>query len=227
MNKKLCVGVIVDGNRRWATERGLMPYEGHAAGRRIFKEFVKWAKEADIGTVIAYAFSTENWNRSKMEVDMLLALLVQVFKEDLEELAREGCRVRVIGERSRFSPEIQELFSQSEERTRENKGLCVVLALSYGGRAEILSAVRTVIATGVAAQEVTEELFSANLFTADIPDPDLIIRTSGEVRLSNFLPWQSVYAELFFVKTLWPDFSKEEFLGILEEFKHRKRRFGK
>lgn len=220
-----CIGIILDGNRRWAKANGLPTLEGHRRGYEKVKEVMEWAKEAGISFVIAYAFSTENWNRTAEEVSYLMGLFRETLTHKLIELKEAGLRVRCIGERARFSPELQKLMQSAEEETKHLPGPTLVLALSYGGRADILQAAHLAVKEGKA--ELTEAEFSSYLWTKDIPDPDLIIRTGGEKRLSGFLTWQSVYSELFFIDTYLPDFSKKEFQAILAEFGTRERRIGK
>ena len=219
-----CIGIILDGNRRWAKAKGLPTLEGHRKGYEKVKDVMNWAKEAGVPFVIAYAFSTENWKRVPEEVSYLLGLFRETLTTKLEELRREGFKVRCIGDLSRFSPELQELMHAAEEKTKSCTGPTLVLALSYGGRAEILQAAERVAQDG--RQKLSEADFSSYLWTHDIPDPDLIIRTGGEKRLSGFLTWQSVYSELFFIDTYLPDFSKQEFQAILAEFGTRERRMG-
>ncbi len=221
-----CVGVIMDGNRRWARARNLPTVEGHRVGYGKLKEFVGWATDAGVGTVIVYAFSTENWNRSAEEVSYLMDLFRTVVATEAKELKEKNVRLSFIGDRARFSPDLQELMRRAESDTATGTAGSLVVALSYGGRAEIVAAVRALVASGVASADITEERFAKELWTASIPDPDLVIRTGGETRLSNFLPWQSVYSELFFTGTLWPDFSEEEFKRILAEYATRERRRG-
>jgi undecaprenyl diphosphate synthase len=224
-NTPRCIGVILDGNRRWAKAKGLPTFEGHRRGYEKVKELMGWAKEAGVKYVLAYAFSTENWNRTPEEVSYLMGLFKGTLTRGLDELQRAGIRVRYIGERSRFSPELQALMTGVENETEALPGPTLVLALSYGGRAEIVQAVQKAVKEG--KEELTEQDFASHLWTAGIPDPDLIIRTGGEKRLSGFLTWQSVYSELFFVDTYLPDFSKEEFQAILSEFAGRERRMGR
>lgn len=219
-----CVGIIMDGNRRWAKEKGLPQLEGHRLGYEKLKEAVKWAREAGVKNVIVYAFSTENWNRSGDEVSYLMDLFRLMLKKDLKKFKQEKARLRIIGERRRFAPDIQKLMNVAEEETAENDEVTLGICLSYGGRSEILQAANRAIDAG---KQIDEKTFSQYLWTSGMPDPDIIIRTSGEHRLSGFLPWQSVYSELFFTKTYWPAFSKKEFLDILEEFSNRNRRNGK
>jgi undecaprenyl diphosphate synthase len=224
------VGIIMDGNRRWAKERGLPSFEGHRAGvaalRALRKEFPRLRERYGLECVYLYAFSTENWNRAKDEVELLL----RIFESGLSEIIdadsadpRTALRVKVIGQRDRFSPRLRKLMDDVEAKTAQNGGGTAVFCLSYGGRAEIVEAANRLIAAG---KEVSEEEFSGHLWTAGMPDPDLIVRTSGERRLSNFLPWQGVYAELFFTPTYWPDFTAYELEKIFDEYQERERRHG-
>lgn len=222
-----CVGIIMDGNRRWAKEKGIPLLEGHTEGGKTLKNTVKWAKELGIEHIIFYTFSTENWNRTEEEVGYLLDLIGRFIKSELDNFHNEGGVLHYVGDTTKFSQNLQETFRLSEEKTKNNPGPHVYFALNYGGRAEILSAVKKIIANNPKQEDITEEYFGKFLQTGNMPDPDIIIRTSGEMRLSGFLPWQGVYSELFFTKTLWPDFSKEEFRGILEEYSQRDRRIGK
>lgn len=221
-----CIGVIVDGNRRWARAKGLPILEGHRAGYEKLKEFIRWARDASVTHVIAYVFSSENWNRSPEEISYLMKLLKRACDLEIEEFKKENARIRVIGERARLPKDVREAVEHAEKATKDCIDQTLVLAISYGGRDEIVQAVNSLIAARHQAPVSADE-FSQCLWTHDIPDPDLIIRTSGEKRLSNFLTWQSVYSELFFIDTLWPDFTKEEFSKILEEYQSRERRFGK
>ncbi|MEK7505453.1 MAG: polyprenyl diphosphate synthase, partial [Patescibacteria group bacterium] len=184
-------------------------------------------QEVGVENLIVYAFSSENWNRPKEEISFLFSLLREVLTEKLNELAEEGVRLRFIGDRSRFEEDMQKILLQAEQKTAENKKNTLIVALSYGGRDEILRVVKGLLKNGVSPDSVSEESFSKELDTAGMPDPDLIVRTSGEQRLSNFLPWQGAYSEIYFTPTYWPAFSKEEFLKILEWYAGRERRFGK
>ena len=222
-----CVGIIMDGNRRWAKAKGMPSLKGHSAGGERLKEVVQWAKDFGIKNIIFYTFSTENWNRSEEEVSYLLNLIGEFISKELETFNAEGGVLHFVGDLSRFSPELQKVLMQAEEKTANNPGPHLYFALNYGGRQETLSAVREILKENLAPEDLTEDYFAKHLQTYPMPDPDIIIRTSGEMRLSGFLPWQSVYSELFFTKTLWPDFSKEEFLKILEEYGNRERRIGK
>ena len=220
-----CIGIIMDGNRRWAKAKGLSTFEGHRQGYEKLKDVVKWAHGAGVRHVIVFAFSTENWHRSQEEVAYLMGLFKFVLTSELETFKKEGVRVRSVGQREKLSTELQELLKNAEEITVDCPGPTLHLAISYGGRAEIVSAVNEIISSRVS--KISEAEFSNFLWTKDMPDPDLIIRTSGERRLSGFLPWQGVYSELFFTKTLWPDFSEQEFKEILAEFSARERRKGR
>ncbi|MBI2618304.1 di-trans,poly-cis-decaprenylcistransferase [Candidatus Kaiserbacteria bacterium] len=220
----MCIGVIIDGNRRWAKEKGLPSFEGHRRGYGKVKECAGWAKEVGVKNLIMYTLSTENWNRSKEEVSYLLDLFRTVLKEELDELVKGNTRVIFAGELSRFPKDLQKMMRESEEKTKSRTEQTLVIAASYGGRAEIVHAANALLKKGKSS--VSEKDFSQYLWTAGVPDPDLIIRTGGEQRLSNFLPWQSIYSELFFSPTYWPDFSKEEFFKILEDYQKRSRRMG-
>ena len=219
------IGVIIDGNRRWAKERELSTLDGHTAGYEKLKEFMRWARDAGVQEVIVYAFSTENWNRAPEEVGTLTGLIRKVFKEGLKDLIQEGVHVRFIGQRERFPEDIQTYMRETEEQTREGSTGTLAIALSYGGRSDILQAVNQIILEDI--DTVTEELMNEKLWTAGLAEPDIIIRTGGEKRLSNFLTWQSVYSELFFVDTYWPAFTKEEFNDILAQYAARERRRGR
>lgn len=221
-----CIGIIMDGNRRFAKEHGLSTLEGHRLGYAKAKEAARWCRDAGVKYMILYAFSNENWNRSPEEV----AYLTGIFKEQLfsgaEELRAEDGAIRFIGDVARFGSEFEVQAKHLEETNPKNPSATAVIALSYGGRQEILRAVNALIKEKTVAP-VTEVEFEEHLYTAGIPDPDLIIRTSGEERLSGFLPWQATYSELFFVKKHWPDFERKDFEQVLEEYAARERRHGK
>lgn len=219
-----CVGVIMDGNRRWARAHNKPVFEGHTEGYKRLQDVMKWAREAGIPHMAVYAFSTENWNRSEEEVGYLMKLFRSILENETNKMIEERIRVRFVGDRSRFSDDLRKGMERMEEATSKNFDITLNLAMSYGGRAEILSATNALIAKG---QPVTEEEFSKALWTGDMPDPDILIRTGGECRLSNFMPWQTVYSELFFVDAFWPEFSEEMFNNILKEFNERERRMGK
>jgi undecaprenyl diphosphate synthase len=220
-----CIGIIMDGNRRWARAQDKPVFEGHSEGYKKLQEMVRWAREAGIPHMVAYAFSTENWQRSEEEVGYLLKLFRSILENEIKKMVSERIRVRFIGDRSRFGEEVQKMMEKMETETAAAYDITLHLAMSYGGRAEILAAVKALLEEE--ATVVSEEAFANNLWSHPMPDPDLIIRTGGEKRLSGFLPWQSVYSELFFSDSFWPAFSKEEFDSILAEFAQRERRRGK
>ncbi len=221
------VGIILDGNRRWAKANGFPSLEGHRRGYEKLKDLGDWAEEKGIEYVTVYAFSTENWNRAQEEVSYLMDLFRILLKKDLPEFHKRGKRLRFIGDLTRLAPDLQEGIKKAEELTKNNTRGTLCACISYGGRGEIVNATRRMIEQGVKPEEVTEESFAQNLYAPDIPNPELIIRTGGEMRLSNFLTWQSIYSEFFFPKKFWPEFEKEDFSAILEEFATRKRNHGK
>ena len=224
------VAIIMDGNGRWATRRGLPRVAGHRAGVEAVRRTIRCAMEAGVGCLTLYAFSSENWRRPAGEVSDLTGLLRHFLRNEVAELDEAGVRLRVIGDRARFDRDIQTELEAAERRTAGNAKLTLVVALSYGGRAEIVAAARAVAEAALAGRldpaSLTEEGFAGLLSTVGVPDPDLIIRTSGEQRLSNFLLWQSAYAELVFLDVLWPDFAAAHFEEALAEFNRRERRFG-
>lgn len=220
-----CIGFIMDGNRRWASERGEDTLAGHVAGKETFKQAVRFLRDEQIPHGVFYAFSTENWRRSEQEVAALLNLFIQSLAELREASTDEKVAIRIIGKREDFSRELQLDLAELEERSAKYRNRTTIwVALSYGGRAEIVEAVNKAIATG---KPVTEASFTSLLQTADMPDPDIIVRTSGEERLSNFLPWQSVYSELYFLEKQWPALTEEDFKDILTTYAKRQRRHGK
>ena len=222
-----CVGVIMDGNRRWAKANGKISTEGHRYGYERLRKFLEWSRNNGIKTVIAYALSTENWKRSQIEINCLMDIFKYALTNEIEGLKKDKVAIRFIGEISRFPKDIADLMYEAEKETKKFTDLTLVLAVSYGGRAEILNAVRNIIKNKVAIDKLTEKDFSNYLWTNGIDEPEIIIRTGGEIRMSNFLSWQSTYSELFFTRTLWPDFDKNEYRSILEEFSKRKRNLGK
>ncbi len=218
-----CLGFIMDGNRRFAKEQNLPTLEGHKKGLDVFLDVVRFVRDKQIPHAVFYAFSTENWKRSEQEVSYLMALFDQLLKRMTEQLTEEGVRVRIIGRREDFSLELQEQMKTLEEQSREYTATTVWIALSYGGRAEIMSAVNEAVAQGVPLDEAG---FEALLWTAEMPDPDMIVRTSGEHRLSNFLTWKSVYSEFYFMEKHWPALTKTDLEDILIEYAKRERRQG-
>ena len=217
----------MDGNRRWARENGLPAFEGHKKGYEKIKEVSAWAEGAGVTHLIFYMFSTENWNRTKEEVGYLMDLFRFVLREELKYCKKQNIKVIVIGKKESLPDDIQKDIIRAEKETEDSHGLNLVAVISYGGRSEIVSAIQAIIKEGTSGKEIGEEEIQNHLWTKNIPDPDIIIRTGGEKRLSNFLPWQSVYSELFFIDTYWPDFSKKDFEEILKEFASRERRHGR
>lgn len=222
----LHVAIIMDGNGRWATAKGLPRVAGHREGAKAVRRAIEAAVTNGVRYLTLFAFSSENWQRPAGEVQDLTFLLKHYLRSELAELHAEGVQLKVIGERERFGPALAKELEEAERKTANNKRLTLVLALSYGGRAEIVAAARRAITAGMKPEDLTEQNFSDFLFTAGIPDPDLVIRTSGEQRVSNFLLWQLAYAEIWFTKVLWPDFCAQHFAMALEDYAGRERRFG-
>ena len=220
------VGIIMDGNGRWAESRGIPRVEGHRRGVERSKEVIEVAVELGLKALTLYTFSTENWRRPYAEVNTLMKLLEIYLKNELEKLRKTGVIFKSIGDIARLPDSIQAILKEAEEKTASNKGMVLTTALSYSGRNEILRAVKKVMASGIKPDDLTEEVFESYLDTAGHLPPDLIIRTSGEMRISNFLLWQSAYSEFYFTDTLWPDFNKDEFLLAIQDYKRRDRRFG-
>lgn len=224
MQPPACIGIILDGNRRWAKAKDLHSLQGHRQGAETLKTVVRAAQELGIKHMAVYAFSTENWGRAREEVTYLMGLIKEGMEKHFTELAQEGVRIRVVGDRARFGEDIRSVFDKVDADTSHNSKITLWLCLSYGSKAEIVDAARKVAAAG---GEVTEESLRAHMWSAEMPDPDIIIRTGGEQRLSNFLLWQGAYSELFFVDKLWPDFGKEDLEKVLAEYAVRERRYGK
>jgi undecaprenyl diphosphate synthase len=224
------IAIIMDGNGRWAAARGLPRVEGHRRGVEALRKTVRAAGELGISILTIFSFSSENWSRPASEIQDLLGLLRRFIRNDLAELHNSNVRVRVIGEREDLTRDIRSLLEEAEELTRNNDGLLLVVAFNYGARQEIARAARRAaedVANGkLAAEDITPELLTQHLDAPDVPDPDLIIRTSGEQRLSNFLLWQSAYSELIFVPTYWPDFDRAALEAAIAEYNRRERRFG-
>ena len=222
------VAIIMDGNGRWAVNRGLPRSAGHAAGTEALRDIIRSSSDWGIQCLTIYAFSTENWARDKEEVNALMGLLLKYFASEIDELHEKNVRITILGDADGFPQAQRDAMVSAMERTKENTGLRLNIALNYGGRAEIVDAVNRIIAEPAEhpRREITEESFRNYLYAPDIPDPDLLIRTSGELRLSNFLLWELSYAELYVTDTLWPDFGKEEFKAAIAAFQHRDRRFG-
>ncbi len=215
----------MDGNRRWAVARHLPPYEGHRAGYKKIENILRWCGDAGIKILTLYAFSTENWQRPKKEVDFLMKLFYDALTKGVKELHKNNVCVRIIGRRKGLPEKIQKAIEVSEKLTKNNTAGILNLAINYGGRPELIDAFNKILKNP--PKEITEDLISKNIYTADLPDPDLIVRTSGEMRLSGFLTWQSAYSEFYFLKHHWPEFSKKDFDDMLKDFAGRQRRFGK
>lgn len=230
-NKLEHIAIIMDGNGRWAKKRGLPRSLGHKKGAEVVKEITKAAGNFGVKFLTLYAFSTENWNRDKDEVETLMGLLRQYLKSDLKEIQDNGVRIIFIGERSMLAPDIAESMKKLEEDTASNGKMTLCIAISYGSRQEIVNAARKIALLAqrgdIQPEDVDAEVFSDMLYTKGIPDPDLVIRTSGEMRISNYLLWQIAYAEFFFTDVLWPDFNEKLLGDIIDDFKHRERRYGK
>lgn len=224
------IGVIMDGNGRWAKKRGLPRSAGHKAGADSLKKIVTACNKMGIKYITVYAFSTENWSRPKAEVDYLMGLLLDYLRDAENSLAGENVVIRAIGSRTELSQEIQEQIIKTEEFTKNNTGITMNIALNYGAREELTTAVRSIagmVEKGeVSPDEITADTISNALYTASQPDPDLLIRTSGEIRLSNFMLWQLAYSEMYFTKKLWPDFSVKDLQDAIIEYQRRNRRFG-
>jgi len=220
------IGYIVDGNRRWAKEHGLPSYEGHLAGYNAIKDVVRATIKSGVKFVSTYVFSTENWKRSEDEVSRLMNLTLKMLTTDLKEFIEDDIRLVVIGTRDKLSPKLVSAIDDAEAKTRNGKAGTVAACFNYGGQLEIADAVKKIVQSGVAVDEVTPELISENLYAPDIPPCDLIVRTSGEQRLSNFMLWRAAYSELMFLGKKWPDMTKDDVTAILEEYANRNRRFG-
>ena len=220
------VAIILDGNSRWAAARGLSTAEGHRAGTRALRRTVESAIDLGIESLTVYAFSTENWLRPSDEVDDLMEIFGETIERELPDLAAQGVRTRFIGRRDRAPGWLQAAMAGLEEETAGNERLQLWIAFDYGGRAEIVEAVRSLLANGTKPESLDEDSFARHLYAPELPDPDLLIRTSGELRISNFMLWQLAYAELVFVDTLWPDFGEDQLREALEAYAGRRRRFG-
>jgi len=226
MNIPAHVGIIPDGNRRWAKKKGFPTLVGHKKGFDKTVDIVVHAQKVGVKVITFYAFSTENWNRAKEEVDYLMDLFMSFFEKYMQKFHKMGVCLRHLGDMSRLPKKCAEKLQNGIEMTKNNEGLIVQLALNYGGRDEIVRAVQKIVDQKIKSEDITEKTINENLDTANIPDPDLIIRTSGEQRLSGFMIWQSAYSELYFSKKLWPEFTISEFDKILAEYSERERRFG-
>ena len=221
------IAIIMDGNRRWAKERNLPSAAGHKKGVDALRNVVRACDDIGIKYLTVYAFSTENWNRKKEEVDFLMDLVAVTLKNDLDEMHEEGVKITFIGDASKLSKKLQEVTKDAENKTKNNKGVNLQIALNYGSRDEIVNAVKQIIGSGINSDEVTQEVISKYLYTAGMPDPDILIRTGGEKRLSNYLLWQIAYSEVIVVDKYWPDFGKSDLQNCIDVFNNRNRRYGK
>ncbi len=220
------VAIVMDGNGRWASQRGLPVAEGHRAGTKALRETVEAALDLGVESLAVYAFSTENWARPHDEVEALMEIFSETIQRELPDLARQGVRTRFIGRRDRVPETLRREMEQLERETAGNTRLHLWIAFDYGGRAELVEAARRLVEDGVPPGEIDEAALAARLYAPELPDPDLLIRTSGEVRISNFLLWEAAYAELLFVEDLWPDFGAAQLRSALAEYASRRRRFG-
>jgi undecaprenyl diphosphate synthase len=220
------VAIIMDGNSRWAAAKGLPVEEGHREGTRALRRTVEAAIELNIRSLVVYAFSTENWLRPPAEVDSLMEIFSETIRRELPDLAEQGVRTRFIGRRDRVSGELKRQMEDLEDETATRDRLELWIAFDYGGRTELAAAARRIVEAGLAAEEVDEDVLAAHLYTPELPEPDLLIRTSGELRISNFLLWQLAYSELVFTERLWPDFGADDLRAAVQEYAGRKRRFG-
>ncbi|MDO5331369.1 MAG: isoprenyl transferase [Bacillota bacterium] len=220
------VAIIMDGNGRWANARGQARLVGHNAGMEALREIVRHSQELGVKYLTVYAFSTENWKRPEDEISGLFKLLVKYFDSEIDELHSNHVKIQALGDYSRLPKDSKKAIDDALTLTKNNDGLNFSIAINYGGRDEITKAVKKIVEKGIKPEDITEELISANLYTYNLPDPEVIIRTSGEVRLSNFLIWQSAYSEIVVTPVLWPDFNKEEYDKCIIEYQNRNRRFG-
>lgn len=220
------IAIIMDGNRRWAKENNVPSAIGHKKGVEALKNAVKACHKFGVKYLTVYAFSTENWNRPKDEVDYLMELFALTIKNEFKELHENNVVLNFIGDLSRLSKKLQKVFSDAVNKTKDNTGVRLQIAINYGSRDEIVNAVKRIISDNHSPEEITEELISKELYTSNIPDPDLLIRTGGEMRISNYLLWQIAYSEFLVMKKFWPDFDEEMLAEAIKEFNHRQRRYG-
>lgn len=227
MNIPNHIVLFPDGNRRWARGKGLHTLEGHKQGYNNLLDFSEWCKNRGVKVLTAFGFSTENWNRSKEEVDYLMKLLENCLVDNMDKFQKDNVCVRVIGQKERLPESLQKAVKNAEEATKNNSSLFLNLAISYGGRWDIVNATKKIIQDGIPAEKIDEKLFASYLSTDGLPEPDLIIRAGGEKRMSNFVLWQGAYAELYFSPKMWPEFTEQDLDEALTEFDRRNRRFGK
>ena len=227
MNIPQHIVLFPDGNRRWAKQKGIASLLGHQQGYNNLVDFYEWCKKRGVKVLTAFGFSTENWNRTEEEVTYLMKLLESCLVDNLEKFKNDGVRVRVIGQRERLPNSLQEAIKKAEEETKDNSDFFLNLAISYGGKWDILNAVKNMVKENISVEEINEELFESYLSTKGLVAPDFIIRAGGEMRMSNFVLWQAAYAELYFSPKYWPEFTEEDLDVALKEFDRRARRFGK
>jgi undecaprenyl diphosphate synthase len=220
------VGYVVDGNRRWAKKHGIPTYEGHLAGYNAIQEVAKATFDQGVEYVSVYIFSTENWKRSEQEVGKLMSLVLKLLTSDLHLFDEENIRLKILGSTENVSDKILKAINDAEARTADNTRGTLAICFNYGGQLEIADAVKTIIQSGIPVEDITPDVISQNLYYPEIPPVDLIVRTSGEQRLSNFMLWRAAYSEFLFLEKLWPDMTKEDVTGILEEYSRRDRRIG-
>lgn len=220
------IGYIVDGNRRWAQQHGLPTYEGHLAGYNAVQEVALATFDTGVQYVSAYIFSTENWKRSQREVSKLMSLALELLTSDLLIFDKRNIRLRILGSRENVSTRILKAIDNAEAKTANNTAGTLAICFNYGGRQEIMDACKKIVQSGIAAEDVTMDVIAENLYAPDVPDVDIIVRSSGEQRLSNFMLWRAAYSELFFIHKPWPDMTKEDVAGIIKEYLRRGRRFG-
>lgn len=221
------IAIIMDGNRRWAKEKFLPSAMGHQKGVDSLRSTMRLFDKLGIKHLTVYAFSTENWNRKKEEVEFLMGLLAKTLLNELDEMHKENVQIRFLGNISGLSDELQKIVKNAQEKTKENTGVNLNIAFNYGSRDEITNAVKSIVKNGINEEDITEETISNYLYTKDIPDPDLLIRTGGEKRISNYLLWQLAYSEIYVTDAYWPEFDEKELSKAIIEFEHRNRRFGK
>lgn len=229
MSKKIPYHIVLfpDGNRRWAKKHGLSTSQGHYQGYQNLKRFCRWCKKRGVKILTAYGFSTENWGRPKREVNYLIKFFEKYLSKEMKKLHQEGVKIRIIGQREKLPKSLQKVINTAEKLTKNNKDYVLNLAISYGGKWDILQAVKKIVKKNIPLKKITEELIGEHLSTAGLAEPDLIIRAGGEKRLSNFLLWQAAYSELYFSKKLWPDFTERDLDLALDNYNRRQRRFGK
>ncbi|MBS4759845.1 MAG: isoprenyl transferase [Clostridium sp.] len=221
------IAIIMDGNRRWAKEKFLPSAVGHQKGVDSLRTTMRLFDEFGIKYLTVYAFSTENWNRKKEEVEFLMGLLAKTLLNELDDMHKENVKIRFLGDLSKLSDSLVKIVKNAQEKTKDNTGVNLNIAFNYGSRDEITNAVKAIVKEGLSPEDITEETISDRLYTKDLPDPDLLIRTGGEKRISNYLLWQIAYSEVYVTDTYWPEFGREELTKAILDFEHRNRRFGK